>query len=91
MTSCHRGPVFWQASKIEILLHTGSHVDFSRHVQDVGEIAVGVSLDRVCGKALVVDLSFAEANHEINIAAMEQHSPELMKGDIVLVRTDWTE
>jgi kynurenine formamidase len=40
---------------------------------------------------LVVDLSFAEANHEITVADLEQHAPEIQPGDIVLVRTDWTE
>ena len=28
LTPYHRGPGFWQASKVEMLLHTGSHVDF---------------------------------------------------------------
>ena len=28
LTSYHRGPGFWQASKVEMVLHTGSHVDF---------------------------------------------------------------
>ncbi|MFN2187643.1 MAG: cyclase family protein [Candidatus Promineifilaceae bacterium] len=91
LTSYHRGPGFWQASKIEMLLHTGSHVDFSKHVQEDGQTAIDVGLERVCGKALVVDLSFAEANHEISIADLEKHCPSLEQGDIVLVRTDWTE
>lgn len=91
MTSYHRGPGFWQASKIEMLLHTGSHVDFTRHVQEDGETAVDVSLDRVFGEALVVDLSFAGPNHAISVADMEQHATDVREGDIVLVRTDWTE
>jgi kynurenine formamidase len=91
LTSYHRGPGFWQASKIEMLLHTGSHVDFTKHVQEDGETAVDVSLERVFGDALVVNLSFAEANHEISVADMEAQAPELRPGDIVLVRTDWTE
>jgi kynurenine formamidase len=91
MTSYHRGPGFWQASKIEMLLHTGSHVDFSLHVQKNGETAADVPLERVFGQALVVDLSFAEANHEITVADLERHAPEIRPGDIVLVRTDWTE
>ena len=49
------------------------------------------SLERVFGQALVVDLSFAEANHKISVADMEAHAPEIRPGDIVLVRTDWTE
>jgi kynurenine formamidase len=36
-------------------------------------------------------LSFAEANHEISVADMEAHAQEVRRGDIVLVRTDWTE
>ena len=74
-----------------MVLHTGSHVDFTRHVQANGETAVDVALDRVCGEALVVDLSFAEANHKITVADLEAHAPEIHQGDIVLVRTDWTE
>lgn len=91
LTSFHRGPGFWQASKIEMLLHTGSHVDFTRHVQEDGETAADVALERVFGDALVIDLSFVEANHEISVADMETYAPEIHPGDIVLVRTDWTE
>jgi kynurenine formamidase len=91
LTSYHRGPGFWQASKVEMLLHTGSHVDFLRHVQEDGETAVDVELERVFGDALVVDLSFAGPNHEISVADMEQHAHMVKAGDIVLVRTDWTE
>ena len=91
LTSYHRGPGFWQASKIEMLLHTGSHVDFTKHVQEDGETAADVSLDRVFGDALVVDLSFAEPNHQISVTDLEEHTPEIRRGDIVLVRTDWTE
>ena len=91
LTKFHRGPGFWQASKVEMVLHTGSHVDFTRHVQEHGETAIDVSLDRACGEALVVDLSYAEVNHKITVADLEAHAPEICRGDIVLVRTDWTE
>ncbi|NJN53922.1 MAG: hypothetical protein HC804_03695 [Anaerolineae bacterium] len=91
MTSYHRGPGFWQASKIEMLLHTGSHVDFTKHVQEDGETAVDVPLDRVFGEALVIDLSHVGPNHEISVADMEKHAQAIRPGDIALVRTDWTE
>lgn len=91
LTPYHRGPTFWQASKVEMLLHTGSHVDFSRHVQEAGQTAVDVELNQVCGEALVVDLSFAGPNHEISVADMEKHAQMVREGDIVLVRTDWAE
>ncbi len=91
LTSFHRPPGFWQASKVEMVLHTGSHVDFSKHVLENGETAVDVPLERVCGDALVVDLSYLQANQPITVADLEQHAPEIREGDIVLVRTDWTE
>lgn len=91
LTSYHRGPGFWQASKVEMLLHTGTHVDFARHTVEGGETAADVALDRVCGEALVVDLSHVGANHEITVADLQAHAPEIRPGDIVLVRTDWTE
>ncbi len=91
MTSYHRGPGFWQASKVEMLLHTGSHVDFLRHVQADGETAIDVDLGRVFGKAVVIDLSFAEPNHAISVTDLEKQNLKIEKGDITLVRTDWTE
>jgi kynurenine formamidase len=91
LTRTHRGPGFWQASKVEMLLHTGSHVDFLRHVQADGETAGEVPLEQVCGQALVVDLSFAGANHAITVEDLERYAPEVQPGDIVLVRTGWTE
>jgi len=91
MTSYHRGPGFWQASKIEMLLHTGSHVDFSKHTVEDGETAVDVALDRVFGPAQVIDLSHVGPNHGISVADMEEHAQHIQAGDIALVRTDWTE
>ncbi|MCB0251778.1 MAG: cyclase family protein [Anaerolineae bacterium] len=91
LTSYHRGPGFWQASKIEMLLHTGSHVDFTKHVQADGETAVDVPLERVFGLARVVDLSHVGPNHAITVEDVASRLPDLQAGDIVLVRTDWTE
>lgn len=91
LTSYHRGPGFWQASKVEMLLHTGSHVDFLRHVQEEGETAADVELERVFGEAIVIDLSHVDANHPISISNFEHQNVKIQPGDIVLVRTDWTE
>ncbi len=91
LTPFHRGPGFWQASQVTMVLHTGSHVDFTRHVQPDGETAADVALDRVCGEALLIDLGDVAANHEIGVADLEAHAPPIERGDIVLVRTGWTE
>lgn len=91
LTPFHRGPGFWQASKVEMILHTGSHVDFLRHVQENGETAGDIDLGRAFGEAVVVDLSHAGSNHPISVADMQTKAQLVKKGDIVLVRTDWTE
>lgn len=91
LTSFHRGPGFWQASKVEMLLHTGSHVDFPRHVKAEGETAADISLDHVCGEALVVDVNHAGPSYGISRSDVEKYSDRIRRGDIVLVRTGWSE
>lgn len=83
-------PGHWQATKVEMLLHTGSHVDFSLHYRADGEEASGVALDRVVGEAIVIDLTPIEPRHEISPADLEARAPELREGDMILVRTGWT-
>ena len=74
-----------------MLLHTGSHVDFGRHCAEDGETAADVSLDRTCGEAIVIDLTFLGEDEPITVALLEQHAPEIRDGDVALCRTDWTE
>lgn len=86
-----RGPGYWRASSVEMVLHTGSHADFSAHVRADGEDAGSVPLDRLCGQALVVDLGELEPSHGISIQDMQKAKLEIREGDIVLVRTAWTD
>ena len=74
-----------------MLLHTGSHVDFGRHCAADGETAADVSLDRTCGPAIVIDLTFLGEDEPITVELLEQHAPPLRAGDVALCRTDWTE
>lgn len=85
------GESHWQGSEISMLLHTGSHVDFERHTVEGGETAADVLLDRVCGDAFVVDLSDAGPNYEITLADVQEHAAHVRDGDIVLLRTDWSD
>ena len=91
LTSSYRGPGYWRASTVEMVLHTGSHVDFSLHVLEGGETAADVPLDRICGQAFVLDLSHLGPDEPITAAAVAERAGDLRPGDIVLVRTDWTE
>ncbi|MFH5801953.1 cyclase family protein [Haladaptatus sp. CMAA 1911] len=85
------GKSHWQSSKVDMLLHTGSHVDFERHTIEGGETAADVSLDRVCGDAFVIDLSEGGADYEITQADVKEQAADIRDGDIVLIRTDWTD
>jgi arylformamidase len=91
VTPRFRGPGYWRASSVEMVLHTGSHVDFSAHVRAGGETAIDVSLDRFSGEALVVNVGPCEPSHGVSVADLEKAAPEIRPGDIVLVRTDWTD
>lgn len=81
----------WQATKVDLMLHSGSHVDFSRHYRTDGETAEQVGLERVIGDAIVIDVSDIAPNSAITVAHLEARAPDLQEGDIVLVRTDWTD
>lgn len=90
-THTMEGESHWQGSEVDMLLHTGSHVDFERHTVAGGETAVDVTLDRVCGDAFVIDVSDAGPNYEISIEDVQSQADDIRKGDIVLIRTDWTD
>ena len=92
VTPHRRGPGFWQVSSVNQSLHTGAHIDSPLHVFKDGITTAEISLDQVMGQALVVDLSFAGANHEITIDDLKRGGADDVKaGDIVLLRTDWTD
>src|SRR5213593_245327 len=87
VTPHRRGPGFWQVSTVRQSLHTGAHIDSPRHVFEDGIKTAEISLDQVMGEALVVDLSFAGANHEITIDDLKRGGADGVKaGDIVLLR-----
>ncbi len=67
LTPHRRGPGFWQVTSVEQSLHTGAHVDSPLHVFKDGITTAEISLDQVTGEALVIDLSFAGADHAVTI------------------------
>jgi arylformamidase len=86
------GPGHWQASIARLSLHTGAHIDSPLHVYKDGITTAEIGLDQVMGEALVVDLSFAGASHGISIDDLRRGGADAVKpGDIVLLRTDWTD
>jgi len=92
VTPHRRGPGFWQVWSVRQSLHTGAHIDSPLHVFKDGITAAEISLEQVMGEAVVLDLSFVEANHRITIDDLKRGGgDQVRKGDIVLLRTDWTD
>src|SRR6267143_827903 len=92
VTPHNRGPGFWQVSSGHQSLHTGAHIDSPLHVFKNGITTAEITLDQVMGEALVVDLSAVGANHAITIDDLKKAGAgDVQRGDIVLLRTDWTD
>ncbi len=87
----YKEPGFWMVSEITMMLHSGSHVDFTKHYVEHGETAENVLLERTCGDAVIIDLTPVEPDHDITPADLAAASPEIHRDDIVLVRTGWSD
>ena len=92
ITPHRRGPGFWQVSSARLSLHTGAHIDSPLHVFADGITTAEISLEQVMGDALVVDLSSVGTNHGVTIDDLKRGGADQVKpGDIVLLRTNWTD
>lgn len=92
ITPHRRGPGFWQVSSVNQGLHTGAHIDSPLHVFKDGITTAEIRLDQVIGEAITIDLSFIDTNHKITIDDLKRGGADrVRKGDIVLLRTDWTD
>lgn len=92
ITPHRRGPGFWQVSSARLSLHTGAHIDSPLHVFRDGITAAEIRLDQVMGEALVVDLSFVGPDQGVTIDDLRRGGADQVRpGDIVLLRTDWTD
>jgi len=92
ITPHRRGPGFWQVSSVNQGLHTGAHIDSPLHVFKDGITTAEITLEQVIGEAVTIDLSFVGANHRITVDDLKRGGADkVKKGDIVLLRTDWTD
>src|SRR5213594_1098110 len=91
LTQYRRGPGFWQSSAVSQGLHTGSHVDSTLHCFPDGETMAEVRLDRVIGSALVVDCTDVASSQPVTVEHLEHYAARIQPGDIVLLRTGWTD
>ena len=95
LETAFRGPGHWQSSRIAALLHTGTHVDAPLHVVAGGRPIQDLSLDELTGTAVVLDLHDAGEREAIDAVRLSRAATALSHppatGEVVVVRTDWTD
>ena len=91
-------PGYWQSAQVTMSLHTGCHVESALHCIEDGESIDQVSLDRVIGSAVVLDLTptaeqalLDTPDLERAARALESAGESIRPGDILLLRTDWAQ
>ena len=93
------GTGYWQSTQLDLMsLHTGTHVESALHTVEEGEAIDEVSLERVIGDAVVLDLTPTEPMQIIDVADLDEANHRLESagesihpGDILLLRTDWSQ
>ncbi|MBJ7606193.1 cyclase family protein [Candidatus Dormiibacter inghamiae] len=86
-----RGPGFWQVTSVRQSLHTGSHVDSGLHCYEDGGTTDGITLDQVCGEAVIFDLGELAPSTQITREMLRKFDPGVRPGQIAVVRTAWTD
>lgn len=81
----------WQGTSINMYTHTGAHIDSYVHVNKDGWKTEDIALEQVVGSGLVIDLSSKGNSEPITVADLEPHDARIRPGDMVLLRTDWSD
>lgn len=80
----------FRTSVFTLPAHCYTHVDTLLHCKPGGAPAIDeLPVDTYSGEAVVIDLSYVGADHEITVEDLETHAPEIKEGDIVLLKTCW--
>ena len=72
-------------SKLDIYVHTGSHVDAPYHVLDNGKKIDELAPDKFMGKCIVID--FTKEKNSITENSLRKSKLKINKNDIVLLKT----
>lgn len=77
-------------NKITFYSHTGTHMDAPAHIIRGGATLDQLPVDRFCGQACVVDVTFL-AGRTVDIAALQPADDLMRKVDFVLLRAGWSD
>lgn len=79
-------------SAVSFSSHNATHLDAPRHFLEATDAASisDIPLERLCGRARVVDCSFVPADEPITAAILEKYfNDAFYPGTIVLIQTGW--
>ena len=79
----------WNAKRIELYSHCGTHMDAPRHFISAGSTIDSVDLSACIGPARIVDLTPIEPREFITVKHLGTAADVIGKGDRLLLRTDW--
>lgn len=83
--------VNWQGSSVCMFCHYGTHVDAPNHFIKDGASIDQVPLQSLMGPAAVINLSDHGENCPIHGDTLEDRGKHVRRGDIAILRTDWSD
>lgn len=86
-----RGPDHWQATWISLSVHTASHVDSPLHCLEGAPPIDHTPLDRLVGRAVVLDLRSVHPEQGITAEFLAATSHSILDGDMILLHTGWSD
>jgi arylformamidase len=78
-------------STLHLSVHCATHIDSPLHRIVNGPTMDEIPLEHCMGEAAVIDLTDKGELHPITAEDLEQRGKHVRKGDIVLLKTGWTE
>lgn len=79
----------FNAERVDLMTHTGTHVDVPFHVFSGGATIDAIPLEQFIGLAVCLDLRGRPTGSTIGRADLEPYAKMLVKDDIVLLNTGW--
>ncbi len=79
----------WNATRLELYSHCGTHVDAPRHFLPAGSTIEATDLAVCIGPARVIDLRPIQPRAQITVEHLGAVADVISRGDRLLLRTDW--
>jgi kynurenine formamidase len=81
----------WNASTLELYSHSGTHMDAPWHFEVNALTIDEIPLNRLMGRALVLDISHVGEHHLIRPDDFKNQLKSVKKGDNILLKSGWSQ